>query len=79
MKAENVLRDLKGVAVYIDDIFITGKTEKEHLSNLRAVLTQLKEAGFKLNIDKCEFFRDNLHFLDHVIDAKGLHMDQNKV
>lgn len=79
MKAENVLRGLKGVAIYIDDIFITGKTEEEHLSNLKAVLNRIDKAGFKLNLDKCEFFKDNLCFLGHIIDAKGLHMDPKKV
>jgi len=42
-----VLRDLKGIAVYVDDIFIIGKTEKEYLSNLKTILIRLKEAGFK--------------------------------
>lgn len=52
MKAENLLRDIKGVVVYIDDVFIIGKTKEKHLSNLRAVtfnVTQQSRIQIKSN------------------------------
>ena len=36
---DGVLSGLDGVAAYIDDIVVTGKTEQEHLQNLDKVLT----------------------------------------
>ena len=41
----NVLRGLEGFSVYLDDILITGKNDKEHLHNLEQVLMRLKLAG----------------------------------
>ena len=32
---ENLLADLPGCVVYIDDILITGETDEEHMANLR--------------------------------------------
>ena len=34
--------------VYIDDMLITGETEEEHLHNIDAVMSRLKEAGLTL-------------------------------
>ena len=42
---EAVLQGIPQAFVYIDDILVTGRTEKEHLENLDSVLTRLKEAG----------------------------------
>ena len=36
---DTILRGMPGVICYIDDILITGKTEKEHLDNLAAEVT----------------------------------------
>ena len=52
---ENILQDTAGVAVYIDDILITGKDDAEHLQNLDKVLSKLEEAGVRLKKDKCFF------------------------
>ena len=45
---DSVLSGLHGVASYIDDIVVTGKTHKEHLQNLDSVLTRLERAGLRL-------------------------------
>ena len=36
-------RDLKGVAVYLDDILVSGATATEHVQNLRALLQRLQK------------------------------------
>ena len=41
--------------VYIDDILVTGATDREHLQNLQEVLTHLEKAGIRLKKDKCAF------------------------
>lgn len=47
---ENVLAGLvnKACMVYIDDVLVIGQTFEEHLTNLRAVLQCLREAGLRL-------------------------------
>ena len=76
---EQVLSGCNGVKVMLDDIIITGKTEEEHIENLRCVLTKLKERGLKLNPAKCEYMQKEVAFLGHIIDATGIHMIEDKV
>ena len=40
---------------------------------------RLTEFGLKLNRDKCEFCRDYLEYLGHVIDAQGIHKSADKI
>ncbi|XP_055351030.1 uncharacterized protein K02A2.6-like [Paramacrobiotus metropolitanus] len=40
---ESALQGCEGVAVYLDDIIVTGATEEEHLRNLEKVLQRLEE------------------------------------
>ncbi len=60
---ETLLRGLKGVSVYLDDILITGATLEEHLTNLDAVLYKLHEAGLRLNQAKCSFLKSRIEYL----------------
>ena len=50
---ENLLQQIPGVVVYIDDILITGTNEEEHLAALEVVLTKLKHAGLRVQRNKC--------------------------
>ena len=69
---ESILRGLPRVCIYLDDILITGVNEEDHLHNLKAVLSRLKQAGFRLKRHKCAFLLPSIEYLGHVIDAEGL-------
>ena len=58
---EQTLADIPGVACYLDNIIITGKTEKDHLINLQKTLERLKDSGFRLRKSKCSFYRPVWH------------------
>ena len=45
---DNLLQGLSGVAMYLDDILMTGAMQKEHLSTLEKVLGQLETWGLRL-------------------------------
>ena len=53
-----ILQGLEGVICYIDDILITGSSDKKHLANLEEVLKRLKHHGIKLKTSKCKFLED---------------------
>ena len=42
---DKLTSDLEGVAVYMDDILVSGATASEHLQNLRTLLKCLEEKG----------------------------------
>ena len=61
------------VSVYIDDIILLfSHTLKDHLEDLEKVLSHLAKAGFKLKPSKCQFIRQEVDFLVHVITPQGL-------
>ncbi|XP_064479133.1 uncharacterized protein K02A2.6-like [Ornithodoros turicata] len=66
-----LLQGCQGVLFYIDDIFVYGRTEQEHMDNLRAVLQRLSQEGLRLN-HKCIFDVPELTFLGHTVSARGL-------
>ena len=76
---DNILQGLSGVCTYLDDILVTGKTADEHIKNLNAVLTRLREAGMRLKKAKCQFSLRKIEHLGHVISSKGLEPATSKV
>ena len=52
---ENLLKNIPGVCVYLDDDLITGKTGTEHLHNLSEVLAKMQSVGIRLkkNVTSC--------------------------
>lgn len=39
----------------------------------------MEDFGLQLKMEKCEFFKDSLEYLGHVIDAQVLHKTPEKV
>ena len=65
--------------VYLDDIIVFFKTPEEHLMRLQAVFKKLKKAKLKLIPSKCEFFKQDLTYLGHVVSKNGIQTDSKKV
>ena len=74
-----IFQGLMGVQCYLDDIIITGKTEKEHMKNLRAVFERIKEHGLRLCKEKCMFFQESIEYLGLIISRQGMHLSKKKV
>jgi hypothetical protein len=69
----------KFVVVFIDDILIYSKTKEEHAEHLQIVLTRLREHQLYAKFSKCAFCLEEIQILGHVLFAKGIAVDPNKV
>ncbi|KAI2647390.1 Transposon Tf2-8 polyprotein [Labeo rohita] len=78
-KMNELLADMEGVAVYMDDVIVYGKDMTEHDNHLKRVLERMESVGLKLNKDKCVFRKAELSFLGHVVDAQDVRADPEKV
>nr|GEW93702.1 putative reverse transcriptase domain-containing protein [Tanacetum cinerariifolium] len=69
----------KFMIVFIDDILIYSKDEKEHEEHLKAILELIKKEELYAKFSKCEFWFPKVQFLGHVIDKQGIHVDPAKI
>ena len=67
------------VIVFIDDILVYSRGEKEHVKHLRIILRTLEKSQLFAKFSKCEFWLDRVGFLGHVISAEGVSVDPQKV
>nr|GEU69937.1 reverse transcriptase domain-containing protein [Tanacetum cinerariifolium] len=65
--------------LFIDDIIIYSKNEKEHKEHLKAILELLKKEKLYAKFLKCEFWIHKVQFLSHVIDSRSIHVDPAKI
>ena len=69
----------KFIIVFIDDILIYSKTQKEHEEHLRIALQTLRNHQLYAKFSKCEFWLDKVQFLGHVISKDGVSVDPSKI
>ena len=70
---EVVLRDCYHCsAPYIDDIVVFSSSGAEHIEHLRSVLSALRKYGMTLKESKCEFGKEKVEYLGHVIGGGEL-------
>ncbi|GJP77657.1 hypothetical protein CLOP_g8017 [Closterium sp. NIES-67] len=69
----------KCVIVYLDDILIYSTTREAHLRDLEAVFALLQQHRLITKGSKCEFQKQELEFLGHVISIDGVKIDPKKI
>lgn len=69
----------KFVIVFFDDILVFSPTLESHIDHLRQVFLWLRRDQWKLKQSKCNFAKQSIAYLGHVISADGLSTDPAKV
>src|SRR5581483_3925764 len=67
------------VIVYLDDILIYSRTQKEHLGHIRKVLDILRKHKLYAKIKKCDFMTEKVEYTGHYIIPEGIMVDPRKV
>ena len=77
-RMSQILAGLKGVLCQMDDVLVFGSDKAEHDIRLTAALDRIRNRGVTLNREKCEFEKNKLLFLGHVVDHQGIQADPEK-
>ncbi|CAA0811205.1 Uncharacterized mitochondrial protein AtMg00860, partial [Striga hermonthica] len=67
------------VIVFIDDILVYSRDIDQHKEHLRIVLETLRREKLYAKFSKCEFWLDRVAFLGHIVTARGIEVDPNKI
>ena len=67
------------VMAYIDDIVIATETIEDHIMRIKEVFECLREAGFKMRAEKCDFMRTETKYLGRIVSADGIKPDPEAV
>jgi hypothetical protein len=69
----------KFVVVYLDDITVFSKSDKEHHCHLRKVFLKCRNFGISLNPKKSSFAMQEGKLLGHIVSAEGVKIDPSRV
>ncbi|GBG68039.1 hypothetical protein CBR_g1159 [Chara braunii] len=67
------------VIVYMDNILVYSETYHGHAQHIEWTLGALRDAGFKIALEKGEFFLSEISFLGYIVTRGGLRSDSRKV
>ncbi len=65
--------------IYIDDLVIFSNSFEEHIRDLISVFTIIANNGLKINLEKCNFFKQKVELLGHTLSIDGIAPISNKV
>ncbi|GFS00397.1 transposon Tf2-6 polyprotein [Elysia marginata] len=65
-------QDLPGVAVYLDDILVSGNNAEQHLQNLKRLLQRSQAKGLCCRLEKCAFAQPYVRYLGHYLSKNGI-------
>nr|GEW93908.1 putative reverse transcriptase domain-containing protein [Tanacetum cinerariifolium] len=69
----------KFVIVFIKRILIYSKSKKDHEIHLKFILELLEKEKLFAKFSKYEFWPKEVHFLRHVVNNNGIHVDPSKI
>ena len=78
---DSILRDIIGefVRVYLDDIIIYSENWEDHIEHITEVFNRLEKAGLRMGKDKCDFAKEEISFLGHIVNKNGIEPDPKKL
>nr|GEZ91624.1 putative reverse transcriptase domain-containing protein [Tanacetum cinerariifolium] len=79
IKADEKKLDEIRVVQDFPEIFPDDLSEEEHEVHLKMILDLLKKEKLCAKFSKCEFWLKEVHFLGHVVNRDGIHVDPSKV
>ena len=62
----------------MEDVLVFGPAREEHYARLIAAVERTEAAGVMLNTQKCEFAKNRLKFLGHIIGKDGMRAEPAK-
>ena len=69
----------KFVIVYLNDILIYFKTKKKHVHHVRKVLEIIKRVNLQIKLEKSEFHKKKVKFLDHILFSTEIKSNSKKL
>jgi hypothetical protein len=69
----------KFVVIYLDDITVFSKTDKEHCCHLKRVFQKCRRFGLSLNPKKSLFAMQKRKLLGHIVSIEGVRIDPDRV
>ena len=79
IKLERVLHNIKGCKNIADDIILFAKSQAELDNILSLILQRLSDHGLTLNLEKCEFDKQEVEFFGFVFSSQGISSSPAKV
>lgn len=69
----------KFALVFFDDILVYSMSFEEHVSHLHQVRSILRDNNWQVKLSKCEFGRQQIAYLGHVMNGEGVATDPSKI
>jgi len=60
------------VFIHLDDILMASKSTREHVEHVQRVMSRLREAGLRLQPDKCVFATTSIPYLGCTLTLEGV-------
>ena len=74
-----LVEDIDGAEAIMDDIVIWGRDKDKHEKRLKKVMDKAKSQNLTFNKKKCEFQKEEITYVGHVLSDKGLKADPEKI
>lgn len=63
----------------MDNVVIFSSSMQEHASHVEEIMRRISANGLKIKLSKCFFAQTKIKLLGHVVDSRGVHVDEDKV
>ena len=74
-----VFKEDKAISAYVDDIVVQSKLKQNHIKDLERAFANLRNAGLKLNPEKCIFGVSKGKLLGCLVSARGIEANPEKM